>query len=88
MHEGVQNAKAKCIFTTICNSYLGSPIYKHRCYVSTYEWKTFFQTTVSIPPLLGQPHQIQPYGSPRADENLQMNTDNDDELDYVVVVAI
>ena len=66
MHEGVQNAKAKCIFTTICNSYLGSPIYKHRCYVSTYEWKTFFQTTVSIPPLLGQPHQIQPYGSPRA----------------------
>ena len=49
---------------------------------------TFFQTTVSIPPLLGQPYQILPYGSPRADENLQMVTDNDDGSDYVFVVAL
>ena len=39
-----------------------------------YEWKTFSRTTVSIPPLLGQPYQIQPYGPPQADENLQMVT--------------
>ena len=46
-----------------------------------YEWKTFFPKTVSIPPLLGQPYQILSYGSPRADENLQMITDNDDGSD-------
>ena len=50
-----------------------------------YEWKTFFRTTVSIPPLLGQPYQIQPYGSPRANENLQMITDNDVGSDYIHV---
>ena len=48
----------------------------------------FFRTTVSIPPLLGQPYQIQPCGPPRANENLQMVTDNDDGSDYVFVVAI
>ena len=53
-----------------------------------YEWKTFFRTTVSIPPLLGQPYQIQPYGSPRANENLQMITGSDDGSDYVLVLAI
>ena len=53
-----------------------------------YGWKTFFRTTVSIPPLLGQPYQIQPYGFPWADENLQMITDNDDGPDYVLGVAI
>ena len=43
---------------------------------------------MSIPPLLGQPYQIQPYGPPRADERLQMITDKEDGLDYMVVVAI
>ena len=33
-------------------------------------------------------YQIQPYGSPWADENLQMITDNDDGSDYVLVAAI
>ena len=53
-----------------------------------YKWKTFFRTTVSIPPILGQSYQIQPYGPPRADENLQRITDNDDGSDCVLVVAI
>ena len=44
--------------------------------------KTFFGTTVSIPALLGELYQIQPYGSPRANENPQMITGNDDESDY------
>ena len=39
-------------------------------------------------PLLGQPYQILPYGSPWTDENLQMVIDNDDGSDYVFVVAI
>ena len=43
-----------------------------------YEWITFFRSTVSTPPLLGQPYQILLYGSPRVDENLQMVTENDD----------
>ena len=29
-HGGVRNAKTKCVFTTSCDSYLGSSIYKHR----------------------------------------------------------
>ena len=53
-----------------------------------YEWKTFFRTTVSIPPLLGQPYQIQPYGPPRADERLQMLVDNDDQSDDMIAVTI
>ena len=50
----------------------------------------FFRTTVSILLLLGQLYQIQPYYKypPRADENLQMVTDNDDGSNYVFVVAI
>ena len=35
--------------------------------MALYEWKAFFRTTVSTPPLLGQPYQIKPYGPPRAD---------------------
>ena len=42
-----------------------------------YECITFFRTTVSIPPLLGQPYQILPYGPPQADERLQMIAGND-----------
>ena len=42
---------------------------------------------VSIPPLLGQPCQIQSYGPLWTDENLQIVTDNDDGADYVLVVA-
>ena len=53
-----------------------------------YEWKTFFRTTVSSPPLLGQPYQIKPYGPSRADERLQMLTDNDDGSDYAIVATI
>ena len=53
-----------------------------------YEWKTFFRATVSIPLLLGQPYQIQPYGTPRADERLQIIIDNDEGSGYVVVCAI
>ena len=48
----------------------------------------FFRTTVSIPPLLRQPYQIQQYGSPRADERLHVVTDNDKGSDYVLVVTI
>ena len=53
-----------------------------------YEWKTFFRTMVSIPPLLGQPYQIQPYGPPREDERLQMIAADDEGSGYVVVVVI
>ena len=52
------------------------------------QWKTIFRRTVSIPPLLGQPHQIQPYAPPRADERLQIIIADDDESDYMHVVAI
>ena len=51
-----------------------------------YEWKTFFRTTVSIPPLLGQPYKIQPC-SPRANnENTQAMMM--DRTSYVLVVAV
>ena len=48
-----------------------------------YEWKTFFRTMIYIPPLLGQPYQIQAYGPRRVDESLQMIADNDEESGYV-----
>ena len=55
---------------------------------NVYEWITFFRTTVSIPPLLGQPCQILMYGPPRADDRLQLVTDNDDGSGYVFKVAL
>ena len=57
--------------------------------VRGYERNTFLRTTVSLPPLLGPPYPIQPYGGPpRADKNLQRIANHDEGSDDVVVVAM